>query len=310
MTSLTETLPILDQAVPALPGKVEEVAHKADDFHRAAREAVAQFQQRRAEAEALTEQVRQALESFRDAVAQDEQHVAEQARALEQSAEDEAREAGEASEAMHTAAEEAVAAFDRLQAALVQAGDRTDGAQDEARAALDGLGQEARSSEPELEAATGAMVTAVGAAEQAVKEGQDLVTKAITSLKEAMVHVLADAQERLRHTYDRLDQVRADQEKAVEEAMSTLDAEMGRMCQALQHRMDEDVQQAADPDLDAVSSALAEMGQQVSHLRAEAEAGREQLSDQLTAVADRIAPLQGGVQQVKQAAEQVGIAWP
>jgi hypothetical protein len=52
------------------------------------------------------------------------------------------------------------------------------------------------------------------------------------------------------------------------------------------------------------------MGQQVGQLQSETGSARERLADEISAVADRIPPLQGGVQQVKQAAEQVGIAWP
>jgi hypothetical protein len=53
MTSLTETLPILDEAVPALPGKLEAVAKEGDAFHQAAGEAVAAFHQKRQAAESL-----------------------------------------------------------------------------------------------------------------------------------------------------------------------------------------------------------------------------------------------------------------
>jgi ABC-type transporter Mla subunit MlaD len=310
MTSLTETLPILDEAVPALPGKVDAVARKGDDFHRAAQEAVGQLQQRRAEADALVDQVRQALEAFGGAAAEDEQRVEQLTRALQQAAEEEARGAGEYRDEMHTAGAEAVAAFDRLEVSLVQAADRTDGAHEDARGALDALSEEARTSESELEAAADAMASAVGTAEDAIREGSDLVSQAMTSLKEAMLRVLADARERLDQTYQRLDDVREGQAKAVEEAMSSLDADLGTLGQDLQQRVQAEVQQTVDPDLRAVEAALGEMGRQVVALESETEAARARLTEELTAVADRTPPLQGGVQQVKQAAEQVGIAWP
>ena len=310
MTSLTETLPILDEAVPALPNKVEAVARKSGEFHRAAQEVVGQFQQRRAEAEALVDQVRHALAAFSASAAEDEHRVEDATRVLQQAAEEETRGLGEAGDELHTTGAEAAAALDRLQAALVQGADRTDGAHEDARGALDGLSEQARTSEPELEAATDAMVSAVGAAEQAIHEGRDLVSQAMALLKEAMLRVLTDARERLDQTYQRLDDVREAQANAVEDAMTTLDSALGKLQQDLRHRAQAEVQQAVDPDLDGVEAALVEMGRQVVALESETEAARDRLSDELTSVADRIPPLQGGVQQVKQAAEQVGIAWP
>jgi hypothetical protein len=52
------------------------------------------------------------------------------------------------------------------------------------------------------------------------------------------------------------------------------------------------------------------MGQQVVSLHAQTESRRAELTEELGAVADRIPPLQGGAQQVRRAADQVGITWP
>jgi len=187
--------------------------------------------------------------------------------------------------------------------------DRTESAHGDAREAVDALIAEAKSSEPELEAATDAMVAAVGATQQAIEEGQAQVTQAVGSLKDTMLRLLADAQQRLDQTYKRLDDVRSEQEKAVDEATSTLDAELRKLQQELQQRLETEVQQALDPELQAVEGALAEMGQQVSKLQGEVDSTTQEMVEQLTAVAERIPTLQSGVQQVKQAAEQVNIGW-
>ena len=84
MTSLTETLPILDEAVPALPGKIESVARMGDEFHQSAQEAIGAFRQKRAETDALVEQVRQALEALRDQATEQEQHLTSLSGALDQ----------------------------------------------------------------------------------------------------------------------------------------------------------------------------------------------------------------------------------
>lgn len=310
MTSLTETLPILDQAVPALPDKVQAVARESDEFHQAAQEALAAFRQKRGQAEALVEQVRQALEALLDQASHEQQRVETATLALQQAAEEEARGVEDAADELHREGEQTVTAFGGLESQLVQAGDRTRAAHQEAHVALDALGEEARTSQPEIERAVDEMTAAVASAQQVITEGQTLVAEGVSALKDATARLLADAQERLGRTYQHLDELRAEQEKAVTEAISTLATERQQLEQELGQRLDTEVEQALDPELEAVEGALGEMGRQVLELQADTEARREDLDEQLKAVAERIPPLQGGAQQVKQAADQVGIAWP
>jgi len=310
MTSLHETLPILDEAVPALPGKIEEVAKKGDAFHQAAQQALGAFRQRRAEAESLVEQVRQALEAMRDQATAQEQHLTGLSGALEPAVEEEVSGIRDGADELHTAGEQAVTAFDQLEGDLVRAGDRTESAHEDARADLDGLTVHAGAAEQEVESATDAMVSAVGATRQAIEDGGELISQGVTTLKDAMLRLLADAQERLGQTYQHLDEARAEQERAVGEATSALDAERRRLQQEVQQRVEQEVQGALDPELEAAAAALAEMGQQVLKLRSATVSHREDLVEQLSAVADRIPPLQGGAEQVRRAADQVGIAWP
>src|SRR5262245_32015802 len=66
MTTLSDTLPILDEAVPALPAKVETVARAGDAFVDAARTALAGIHEIRQEAEDQVSKVAAALESLRE----------------------------------------------------------------------------------------------------------------------------------------------------------------------------------------------------------------------------------------------------
>ena len=91
MTSLHETLPILDEAVPALPAKLEDVAKESDAFHQAAGEAVAALRGRREQATSLVSAVREALEALGQHAQDEGQRVSEQVRALEDMAEERLR---------------------------------------------------------------------------------------------------------------------------------------------------------------------------------------------------------------------------
>jgi hypothetical protein len=310
MTSLKETLPILDEAVPALPGKVEAVARTAAEFERGALEALSVFGQRRAEADALAEQVRQALEALRDHTAQEERHFDQLRGTLERAAQEQARGLEAGGDELQAAGAEAVDAFDQLQAHLAEAGVRTEAAHEEARGALEALAEEAKVSEQALAAATDGMAAGVGAVQQAIDEGRGLVSQAITSLKDAMLGILGGAQSRLGETYRHLEEVRATQQSAVEEATASLDAHRRDLEQEVEKRMESEVGQRLDPELRAVETAFSEMDGQAGELRSETATEREDLAGQISEIADRVPPLQGGAQQVRQAADQVGLAWP
>ena len=139
MTSLTETLPILDEAVPALPGKVEAVARTADELHHAAEEALVALRNQRAEGEALVAQIREALESVREQADAQERRVADLMGELQPAVATEARGVEQDADGLRDAGTQAAVALGELEAVLVQAGDRTEAAHDDAREAVSAL---------------------------------------------------------------------------------------------------------------------------------------------------------------------------
>jgi len=310
MTSLSETLPILDQEVPALPTKVEAVAKEADAFDQAAHEALAAFEQKRQEAEALVDQVRQALAALHDQASEEQQRVEESVRALHTAAAEAAQavdtEAGE----LEGAGDQAATAFGELETHLVQAGERTHAAQEEAHHALEALQQQAHTSQPELEGAVDEMTAAVHAAQQAVTDGHQRVNDGVTALKDALHHLLAEAVARLGQTHQHLEELRDEQEKAVGEALSTLETRRQQVEHDVTHHLDDALKQALAPELDQVVDALAETGHKVMQLQTDTESRRTALEETLHEVAARVPPLQGGADQVKQTARTLGIAWP
>jgi chromosome segregation ATPase len=295
MTSLSETLPILDQEVPALPTKVEAVAKEADAFDQAAHEALAAFEQKRQEAEALVDQVRQALTALHDQASEEQQRVEESVKALHQAAADAAQavdaEAGE----LEGAGDQAATAFGDLETHLVQAGERTHAAQEEAHHALEALQQQAHTSQPELEGAVDEMTAAVHAAQQAVTDGHQRVAEAVA---------------RLGQTHQHLEELRDEQEKAVGEALSALETRRQQVEHDVTHHLDDALKQAVAPELDQVVDALADAGHKVMQLQTDTESKRTALEETLHEVAARVPPLQGGADQVKQTARTLGIAWP
>jgi chromosome segregation ATPase len=310
MTSLKETLAVLSQAVPALPGKVEAVAHESDALERVAREALADLDQKRAQADVLMDQVRHALEALRDRADEESQHVEHAAQALKDLTGQEAHTVDERSDNLQAGGDEVGHAFDALQSELVHAGDRAHAAHEEARSALHGLGEQAHSSQTELDGAVHQMTAAIASAQEAVREGQAQVAEGVSALSQTMSRLLGEAHTRVQQTRARLDELHSEQERAVNDALSELEGQRGQLEQELTRRVESELEQPLDHELEAVAGALVEMGQHVLKLHADCSARRENLEQQFAAVADRIPPLQSGVEQVKGAAAEVGIAWP
>ena len=120
----------------------------------------------------------------------------------------------------------------------------------------------------------------------------------------------SEAQARLTQTNQYLDEVRAEQEKAVGEALQEMETQREQLQQEIVQKLDATVKQALENELDAVADALSEAGQQVVQLESETEPLREELARQISEVEERVGPLEGGAAQVKTAAGKLGIAWP
>lgn len=309
MTSLTETLPILEEAVPALPPKIEAVAREGQAFQKAAREALAEFQQRRAQADSLVEQLREALETVREQADGERQQAEEIATGLRELVEEEVQGTSEGTDDLQNGSDEANAALGQLESELAQGEDRARAANEEARTALDTLREQAASDQAELDGAAQEMTAAVQAAEQAIVEGQGVVAQAVASLGETMGRLLAEARARLHQTQEHLDRLQSEQDAAVAAALSELESRREQVEKEVTERVGSEVRDALDGELDTAMTTLGEMGQEVVQLQADCQTQREDLEQQVAGVAERMPPLQGSVEQVKGAAQQVGLAW-
>ena len=310
MTSLSETLPILNEAVPALPTKVEQVARGAEAFETAAHTALADFHQKSQQAETVVEQLRAVLAALHDQAAGDEQRLQAAVQSLDGTVEQQTNAIDEGASELPVAGGDAHTAFGVLQAKLIEAGERTHTAQEEARVALDALGQRAQSSQPEMEGAVHELTAALQSAHQAIAEGQQLVEQGVTSFREHLATLLSSVQDHLQQTHRRLEDLRGEQETVVSEALTELETQRQDIEHEVIQRLDTELRQALDGELDGAMDALGELGQQVTQLHEETELRRADLAQQMTAVGERIPVLQGGVEQVKEAAKRLGIPWP
>ncbi|HET9316591.1 MAG TPA: hypothetical protein VFQ51_13440 [Vicinamibacteria bacterium] len=310
MTSLQETLPILDQAVPALPGKVQAVAREAESFDKAARAAIAGFHDRRSAAEGLIDEVRRSLEALRDQAADEREAVDASARALRDAAEAEAQGIDEGADWLALAGDRARTALEMLESQLDEAADRTRAAQQEGEAALDALDEGTHGGRADLEQAAQQLTAAAGGAQEAITAGQAMVAEGVDALAAHMAGALARVQARLERTLARMDDLHGEQEDEVADTLAGLVARRQQVGQELGADLEEAVSDRLQPELDALVSTWGALGAQVGQLEADCQSQREELDPQLGAAGDRVEPLQDAIVQVKQAAERVGLSWP
>ena len=310
MTSLQETLPILDKAVPELPAKVAEAAKGAEQFEAAIKDLLENIEEKEGQARELLARTRAALAAIEQTATEGRDAVDEATSAVETAIEEALDAVATGRDEVRDALETTAGAMEDLSSQLVDAGSRTESAQEDAAGAVKDLGERMRSGQGDLDEAVGDVEAAADALKGALAEGAEAVSEAVAELSGKMTTLLEDATGRLGDAQSRLQQMRSSHEPNVEEGLSDMTSRKDGIFQRLQERVQEELRAALDDALGEITSALGELGDVVLQVQESCHTGREALQEQIVQLEERIPPLQGGVEQVKQAAAQVGVDWP
>jgi uncharacterized phage infection (PIP) family protein YhgE len=309
MTTLTDTLPILDEAVPALPAKVEEVARSGDAFVDAARTTLDGIHEIRQEAEGLVARVAAALESLRERAVEAAQRLEAEAREIVTEVEQEVADVETETGRIEDAGEGVVAALEALEKEATGARDTVSQAHEEARTAIARWGDESQDGATQLQGSAGRMTAGLSSLTQAATEGQALVNEGVSALQEAMARLLLETQARLQQTANKLDELEGEQEAAVTAVASQLaDGQRGiaqGVCEAIETAWEQDL----DPAVEAATEALREVGMQLMNVELDTTERRESLDAHLKTAADSLPPIASGLEQARVAAQKVGLAW-
>lgn len=310
MTSLDETLPILDREVPALPGKVEAVAAQAAALQHAAEAALASMEAKRKEFEALGERIEHTLQTLRAQTAAHVPLLTGAAVGLRLACDEEEGRTLQGRDALRKASDQSETASAALLTALQSIADGTEDAHDDAAGAVSDLSGRADTSDTEVDGAAEALATASATVGQACDEGRQRVTGGGTVLHDTLLRLLAAAETRLAQTEHLLDEVRSGQERTVAAAVETLDAGRRAVEEELRRDIRSAVQEELGPVLASGEQALDAFGQDAVGLESESATAREALATELEAVGGRLPRLRDGAVKVREAAAQVGIPWP
>ena len=103
--------------------------------------------------------------------------------------------------------------------------------------------------------------------------------------------------------------MRKEQGRAVNEALDEMATEREQIEEQVVGRLERAVRKALADELETVGGGLAQAGQRVLEHDSATESRREELARAIGEVEERIGPMQAGVQEVKRAAEKVGLEW-
>lgn len=308
MTSLHETLPILAEAVPALPGKVHEVAVEAEALRDAVQGALEEFAKRRQQVQELSGQLVDALMPFNDDVHQDQQQLRTALEELEASMRDGlVQHLDEGADSVDVAVDEATGALSGLGGHLASAAGRVQAAQDETEGAFQALGASVRQGKDELEGGLQTLSADLDAVEQELQDGRAKVDEGVTALGELMANLVEQARARMQAASAHLSQLASDHEGAVGEALAELTSGREELLKEWKESLGSDVEQPVLSSLSEVETALQELGRRAAEAEERSRGEREEAASEAEAVGQRLPPLATGVENVKQAAVRVGL---
>jgi uncharacterized phage infection (PIP) family protein YhgE len=310
MTSLHDTLPILEKGVPAIAPQIEAVAREAEEFRKAVAGLLEDFSEKADAAADLLAQVTDgALTPLHEGAAEHAELV-ERTVAAATAAVREAVQALTGGQAdLRAALDGAGDAMEELGGEISEAQNRTRSAQEEAVQALDGLWRDLETEQTALGTAVEGMESAAEAVETALEDGRNTLTEAVTELGDRMETLLGQVQDRLTEAKVRLGDLRSEHEAEMGEKVSDLTQRKDQLFAELKERAEQAMRTAFEQTLEDVTNGMERLGEAAAKARESCREGREELQQQFGEIVERVPVMDGGVAQVKEAANQVGITW-
>jgi chromosome segregation ATPase len=310
MTSLFETLPILEKAVPTVPGKFEEAARDGQAYVQAVRAFLDHIEDKHHNATEMRQQVQNVLEALEQQATEEHGQLDTALTALEHALEEALAsiqgDEGEVKAALDTAG----TALDELKTDLTEAATRTHTAQEDASGEFEELGKELESDRAELDTAVDGVVAKAGELDTAIGQGRQAVTTAMNGLSEKMRHALDEAKGHLNEAQARIQTQLGQLETQIGQALGDLSAGKTKVLEDLQRQVADDVRQRLDTAVGDMVEAIGTLGTTIEAAQQACQTDREQVEPEVESLRDRFPPLQGAVTQVQQTCREVGAEWP
>jgi chromosome segregation ATPase len=310
MTSLFDTLPILEKAVPTVPGKFEEAARDGQAYVQAVRAFLDQVEQKHHTATDLRQQVQNLLDAVEQQATEEHGQLDTALTTLE-TALQEALGAIQADEGeVKTALDGAGTALDDLKTSLIGAATRTEAAEHGASGEFQELGKALETDRGELEGAVQGVVAKAGELDTAVGQQRQAVTAAMNGLSAKMTQVFGEAKGELADARTKVQGFLNQLEGEISTALGELSQGKAKVIQELEQQVTTEVRQCLDDAVGHMVDAIGTLGTTIAAAQQACQADREQVEPEVESLRDRFPTLQGAVTQVQETCRNVGAEWP
>jgi chromosome segregation ATPase len=310
MTSLFETLPILEKAVPTVPGKFEEAARDGQAYVQAVRAFVGRIEEKHHAVTELRHQVQNVLDALEHQASEEHGALDTALKALETALEQALtaieHDEGEVKTALDTAGH----ALDALKTELTEAGTRTKTAEEHTATEFEQLAKELESDRAELDTAIHAVIAKAGELDTAIGQGRQAVTTAVHGLSEKMTHTLDEAKGQLGEAHTRVQAQLNQLEGEISAALGDLSQGKTKVLGELEQQVAAEVRQCLDTAVGTLVDAIGTLGTTIAAAHQACQTEREHIEPEVESLRDRFPPLQGAVGQVQVTCREVGAEWP
>jgi chromosome segregation ATPase len=299
LSTLSTTLPELPQHVGRLLASLNTAVSDGDALMKSSAE-------KREQAVALMEQVDEVLDGVVQQGSDHQSKLEEAAEALQTAFR--GLEAVEAAQAEATAEiESAGQTMNGFQQQLTATAAAVQSAEDEAAQQIAALGEQARAGHEEVASAVQAASSEADALRQAAAGARERVASELGSLKDLMASLMDQARAALAETEEALRTAVGQQEAALADATTHIGAGTSDLLQDVQQAIETEMQERLVQGAGEVLEALTALGTDAVAAAAASSSVRQVLEGQFEALQQQVAPLEGAVAAIQQAATAAGI---
>ena len=309
MTTLKETLGALSDGLPQLVPEITRLLEEGERLEKSVQELLQDFEEKRGAADGLAERARAALGELREIGAQETQQLEAGVSELE-TAVDRFTQALQASEdALANEVQAAGGAMDALSGQLTAGATSAREVHDAGEGAVGALGDGMETGLTDVRGAFDTASQQAAALGQAVADAQALVDGELQGLREKMTGLLESARVAVGDTLADIRARQATHEGTLQGASGDLATGKDTLLGDLRERLTEEVQTRVGTAIEDASLALEALADEARGGIATVAGVRRELEAGLESVEEAKSPLPGAVQQVRIAADRVGLSW-
>jgi chromosome segregation ATPase len=309
MTSLHETLAVLSEQVPEIVPEVAKLLEEGERLEKAVQELLQEFEEKRAAADSLAGRARAALAELKEVGLQQTQQLDAAMASLESAVDRFAQGLLSAEEGLAAEVQAAGGALETLSGQLTAGGTTVREAHDGGEGAVGELGGVMETSLGELRGAFDTASEQAAALGQAVTDAQALVEGELQDLREKMTGLLASANTAVGEMLGGIRARQASHEGTLQGAAGDLATGKDTLLGDLRERLTQEVQTRVGTAIENASLALDGLADEARGANETVAAARRELEAGLESVEEAKSPLPGAVQQVRVAADGVGLNW-